>query len=62
MSFTGEGVDIMFNACNEVEFEGWYSTLEGAIENARNKYTEVDTELTPYEQEIGKGAINFLAI
>ncbi|XP_022829163.1 FERM, RhoGEF and pleckstrin domain-containing protein 1-like isoform X2 [Spodoptera litura] len=50
-SLTGEDVNLPLSATNDSEYTGWYNALLNAIENARDKFTDVDTELTPYEQE-----------
>uniref|UniRef100_A0A2A4JY19 PH domain-containing protein n=1 Tax=Heliothis virescens TaxID=7102 RepID=A0A2A4JY19_HELVI len=58
-SFTltgGEDTNLLLSATNDLEFTGWYRALQAAIDNARDKYTDVDTELTPYEQEIGESS------
>ncbi|KAH9634465.1 hypothetical protein HF086_008299 [Spodoptera exigua] len=47
----GEDINLLLSATNDNEYTGWYSALSSAIENARDKFTDVDTELTPYEQE-----------
>ncbi|XP_022829172.1 FERM, RhoGEF and pleckstrin domain-containing protein 1-like isoform X3 [Spodoptera litura] len=47
----GEDVNLPLSATNDSEYTGWYNALLNAIENARDKFTDVDTELTPYEQE-----------
>ncbi|CAH1643181.1 unnamed protein product [Spodoptera littoralis] len=50
-SLTVEDVNLLLSATNDSEYTGWYNALSNAIENARDKFTDVDTELTPYEQE-----------
>ncbi|KAJ0181432.1 hypothetical protein K1T71_003517 [Dendrolimus kikuchii] len=51
-TLTGEDVDLLLNASNENEFNAWYPTIEELIECAKVRDVEVDTELTPYQQEI----------
>ncbi|XP_063890991.1 FERM, ARHGEF and pleckstrin domain-containing protein 1 isoform X1 [Helicoverpa armigera] len=58
-SFTltgGEDTNLLLSATNDLEFTGWYRALQAAIDNARDKYTDVDTELTPYEQETSESS------
>lgn len=50
-TLTGEDINLLLSATNDCEYLGWYHALQTTIENARDKYTDVDTELTPYEQE-----------
>ncbi|XP_026726628.1 FERM, ARHGEF and pleckstrin domain-containing protein 1-like [Trichoplusia ni] len=50
-TLTGEDINLLMSAPNDVEYLGWYNALQNTIENARDKYTDVDTELTPYEAE-----------
>ncbi|KAJ8733732.1 hypothetical protein PYW07_014283 [Mythimna separata] len=54
-TLTGEDINLLLSATNDCEYLGWYNALQTTIENARDKYTEVDTELTPYEQETESG-------
>lgn len=49
----GCNVEILLSASNDQEWTGWCNALEQTIDYAREKHLEVDTELTPYEQEIG---------
>ncbi|CAD0195222.1 unnamed protein product [Chrysodeixis includens] len=54
-SLTGEDINLLMSAPNDVEYLGWYNALQNTIDNARDKYTDVDTELTPYEAETAPG-------
>ncbi|KAI8430335.1 hypothetical protein MSG28_000642 [Choristoneura fumiferana] len=47
----GESISLTLSASNEFEYESWYQALESAIENARDQTKDVDTELTPAEQD-----------
>ncbi|XP_073948398.1 FERM, ARHGEF and pleckstrin domain-containing protein 1-like isoform X3 [Choristoneura fumiferana] len=49
----GESISLTLSASNEFEYESWYQALESAIENARDQTKDVDTELTPAEQDTG---------
>ncbi|XP_049887722.1 FERM, ARHGEF and pleckstrin domain-containing protein 1-like isoform X2 [Pectinophora gossypiella] len=55
-TLTGEDVNILLSASNDQEFGGWLHAFELAIENAKANPVEVDTELTPYEQDAGMSA------
>ncbi|XP_012552806.2 FERM, ARHGEF and pleckstrin domain-containing protein 1 isoform X2 [Bombyx mori] len=47
---------LVFNASNEREFEGWFRTLDRAIQRAHDDdNTAIDTQLTPYEMEVEDG-------
>ncbi|XP_048004446.1 FERM, ARHGEF and pleckstrin domain-containing protein 1 isoform X2 [Leguminivora glycinivorella] len=48
-----DSINLMLSTSNEVEFDGWYAALEAAIERAQELPGDVDTELTPYEQDTG---------
>ncbi|XP_075980728.1 FERM, ARHGEF and pleckstrin domain-containing protein 1-like isoform X2 [Anticarsia gemmatalis] len=50
-TLTGEDVNLLLSAPNDAEFNGWCDALQATIDVAKEMYTEVDTELTPYEQE-----------
>lgn len=54
-------VNVLLNASNEHEFQGWCQAFEDAIYGAKGHFTEVDTELTPYEQEIGASFFYYYA-
>ncbi|KAG6458401.1 hypothetical protein O3G_MSEX010830 [Manduca sexta] len=50
-TITGDDTTLLLNASNEQEFRGWYEALRQAIDNAYDRYTDVDTELTPHDQQ-----------
>lgn len=50
-ALTGEDTNLLLSAPNENEYSGWCDALQQTIDLARQLNTDVDTELTPYEQE-----------
>ncbi|KOB68653.1 putative FERM, RhoGEF and pleckstrin domain protein 2 [Operophtera brumata] len=50
------------SATNDQEWTGWCNALEQAIEYARERELHVDTELTPYEQEINSSSSSLCTV
>lgn len=51
---TGADLTLILSASNEQEFLEWRLTLNRAIESQRATPSDVDTQLTPYEQDVGQ--------
>ncbi|KAL0849798.1 hypothetical protein ABMA28_011741 [Loxostege sticticalis] len=48
----GEDVQLLISTSNDHEYVGWTRALDETIANAHEYPSEIDTELTPYEQDV----------